>query len=223
MRMIKDADLERWIGTDESGKGDYFGPLVVAGVLVKNENKNGLLKLGAKDSKDLSDKRVKELAEKIKQSYLYSLIVINPLRYNELIDRMRNLNRLLAWGHSRAIENILERENCEYAISDQFGDERYILNALMKKGKNIKLEQRHRAEDDVAVAAASILARDEFVRRLEELSQKYGLNLPKGASDRVIETGKKFVAKYGKEKLKEVAKVHFKTSLRIFNFDIRQT
>ena len=215
MKMNKDAESEKWIGTDESGKGDYFGPLVIAGVMVKNESKNELLKLGVKDSKNLSDNRVKELAEKIKQSCAYSLVVINPLKYNELIVRMRNLNRLLAWGHSRAIENILEEENCEYAISDQFGNETYILNALLKKGKKIKLEQRHRAEQDIAVAAASVLARDEFIKRIEELSQNYKINLPKGASDKVIEAGKKFVVKYGKEKLNEVAKVHFKTTLKI--------
>ncbi len=215
--LKRNSDFSEWIGTDESGKGDYFGPLVIAGVLVKNESKSGLLKLGARDSKDLSDNRIKELAEKIKNLCLYSIVVINPLKYNQLLERMRNLNRLLAWGHSRAIENILEKESCEYAISDQFGDERYILNALLKKGKKIELEQRHRAEEDIAVAAASILARAEFVKRIEELSQNYEINLPKGASDKVIETGKEFVAKYGKEKLKEVAKVHFKTSLKIFN------
>lgn len=220
--MIK-TELEKWIGTDESGKGDYFGPLVIAGVMVKDKSKNELLKSGVKDSKNLSDKRVKELAEKIKQTHLYSIVVINPLKYNELIARIRNLNRLLAWGHSRAIENILGKEDCEYAVSDQFGDERYILNALMKKGKKIELEQRHRAEEDIAVAAASILARDEFIKRLEELSQNCGVNLPKGASDRVIEAGRKFITKYGKEKLKEVAKVHFKTTVKILNFDIRQS
>ncbi|MCK4859654.1 MAG: ribonuclease HIII [Candidatus Omnitrophica bacterium] len=206
--------LER-IGTDESGKGDYFGPLIIAGAMIKDRHENHLLKLGIKDSKKLSDKKINDLAGKIRELCPYSIVTISPPRYNQLLKRMNNLNRVLAWGHARAIENILEKENCEYVISDQFGDKSYILNALMKKGKSVKLEQRHYAEEDTAVAVASILARDEFVRKIEELSENYGINLPKGASDRVIEAGREFVAKHGRDKLGEVAKLHFKTSLKI--------
>lgn len=206
------SKLVRWIGSDEAGKGDYFGPLVIAGVLVDNTIVKSLEKLGVKDSKRLSDNSVKKLANKIKKMCLCSVVTIGPTKYNELYNKIRNLNRLLAWGHSRAIENILDREECDYALADQFGDEKFIIAALMEKGKRIKVKQEIRAESDIGVAAASILARAEFVHRLAMQSVKYGMDFPKGASPAVIETGKEFVRRYGKERLKEVAKIHFKTT-----------
>jgi ribonuclease HIII len=206
------SKLVRWIGSDEAGKGDYFGPLVTAGVLVDNTIVKSLEELGVKDSKRLSDNSVKELAAKIKKMCLCSVVTIGPAKYNELYTKIRNLNRLLAWGHSRAIENILNTEECDYALADQFGDEKFIIAALMEKGKGIKVKQEIRAESDIGVAAASILARAEFVHRLAMLSVKYGMDFPKGASPAVIETGKEFVRRYGKERLKEVAKIHFKTT-----------
>jgi len=200
------------MGTDEAGKGDYFGPLVVAAVVLDDTTAQLLQRLGVKDSKRLSDNSVKELAAKIRKQFRYSVVVIGPKRYNELYNKIGNLNRLLAWGHSRAIENILDREECDYALADQFGDKNFIANALMEKGKKIEVRQEVRAESDIAVAAASILARAEFLRQLKVLSVKYGLDLPKGASSAVIEAGKEFVQKYGLGKLNEVAKVHFKTT-----------
>ena len=208
--------MEFYIGVDESGKGDFFGPLVVAGV-VSNESLNEeLLKLGVKDSKKLSDKRVLELADEIKKSCIYNIVVIKPKRYNELTKNL-NLNRLLAWGHARVIENLLEEAekknlNVKKAISDRFGDESYLLNALMKMGKEIELIQRHKAEVDPAVASASILARAEFVNQLKEMSKKYGVELPKGVSPKVISTANEIVEKFGKDELLNVAKVHFKTT-----------
>jgi len=202
----------KWMGTDEAGKGDYFGPLVVAAVVLDDTTAQLLQRLGVKDSKRLSDNSVKELAAKIRKQFRYSVVVIGPKRYNELYNKIGNLNRLLAWGHSRAIENILDREECDYALADQFGDKNFIANALMEKGKKIEVRQEVRAESDIAVAAASILARAEFLRQLKVLSVKYGLDLPKGASSAVIEAGKEFVQKYGLGKLNEVAKVHFKTT-----------
>ena len=202
----------RWIGSDEAGKGDYFGPLVVAGILVDNTSAPSLEKLGVKDSKRLSDNSVKELAGKINRTCLCSVVTIGPERYNELYSKIGNLNRLLAWGHSRVIENILNREECDYALADQFGDEKFIINALMEKGKTIEVRQEIKAESDIGVAAASILARAEFLHRLAMLSAKYGMAFPKGASPAVIEAGKEFVKRYGRERLNEVAKIHFKTT-----------
>jgi len=205
-------NIDSWIGTDESGKGDYFGPLVVAGVFVNEETKQKLIELGVKDSKKISDARIGELAVKIKSTCKYSIVPIGPETYNELYDKIANLNKLLAWGHARAIENILEDTNCENALTDQFGDEKFVLNALLKKGKKIKLVQRPRAEEDVGVAAASILARDEFLRRLHKLSQYHRLNLPKGASQQVVIAAREIIKKSGKEELKKIAKLHFKTT-----------
>lgn len=199
------------IGTDESGKGDFFGPLVIAGVMTDEKNAELFLSLGIKDSKKLSDKKILNLASEIKKNAPYSIIAVSNLKYNELYDKMKNLNKLLAWGHARAIENILEKTSCAYALSDKFGDESYIESALMKNGRNIKLKQMCKAESDVAVAAASILARAQFVQKLQDMEKNYGVKFQKGCSNLVKEDAKIFIQKYGKEKLKEVCKAHFKT------------
>ncbi len=204
-----------YIGTDESGKGDFFGPLVVAGVQVTPDNKQKFIDLGIKDSKKLDDAKIKKLAAAIRNNSIHSVVVMTPAKYNELYDNFKNLNKLLAWGHARAIENILEKNPCQYALSDKFGDESLIKNALMKNGRSITLDQRVRAESDIAVAAASIIARAEYVKRMEELEKKFNITLPKGASNRVVEQGKSFVQKYSKDELKEVAKLHFKTTLEV--------
>lgn len=204
-----------WIGTDESGKGDYFGPLVVAGVLVDSSNAEKLVQLGVQDSKKMTDTSIQKIAPKIKELSTFSVVTINPAKYNELYAKFKNLNSLLAWGHARAIENILEKKPCEHALSDKFGNESLIQNALMKNGRNIKLEQRTKAEDDIAVAAASVLARDEFLKRLAGFSAEYGLKIPKGASEEVLKQGRLFVQKHGREKLANIAKLHFKTTDKI--------
>lgn len=205
------AAKQPYIGTDESGKGDFFGPLVVAGVLVNEENAEAFKKLGIKDSKKLKDKQILELAYEIKKDAVTSVVVIGNEKYNELYVKFRNLNKLLAWGHARVIENILEKEPCEYALSDKFGDESLILNALMKHGQTIKLEQRVRAESDIAVAAASILARATFVQHIADLESYYGCKFPKGCNDGVKDAARVFVKQFGKLRLKEVCKAHFKT------------
>ena len=203
------------IGTDESGKGDYFGPLVVAGVFIPENQKRVLQELGVKDSKKLSDRRVQEFAQSIRKGYKHSLVIIGPEKYNELYMKLRNMNRILAWAHSRAIENILEEVHCSLAITDQFGDKAYVINALMKKGKNIELIQKPKAEEDLAVAAASILARAGFLRGLYFLSQDIGMELPKGSSPHAEEAGEKLVRLHGDKILDKVTKKHFKLTKRI--------
>ena len=204
-----------WIGIDESGKGDYFGPLVVAGVYLSPQLAQEVLRLGVRDSKKLSDRRAREIAQMLSSKVSSSVVAIGPSRYNELYEKMKNLNRILAWGHARVLENLLQRVDCPRALSDQFGDERFILQALLKKGRNIRLEQRPKAESDPAVAAASILARAEFLNRLDQLSRKTGLPLPKGASKSVEEAGRKLVQRDGEKGLLEVAKWHFRTTRAI--------
>jgi ribonuclease HIII len=203
------------IGTDESGKGDYFGPLVIAGVFLEDKQQSVLRELGVKDCKGLSDNRVRELAEILKQGYTHSIVAIGPEKYNELYEKLRNLNRILAWGHARVIENILAEVPSGQAITDQFGDRLFVISALMKKGRRIELIQRPKAEEDLAVAAASILARAEFLKRLYFLSQDWGLNLPKGSSPPAEEAGLKLVKIHGIEALAKVAKTHFKLTERI--------
>jgi ribonuclease HIII len=210
------ADKGR-IGTDESGKGDYFGPLVVAGVFLPEGQESVLAELGVKDSKKFSDNRVRALADLIKKGYTHSIVAIGPEKYNGLYSKLQNLNRILAWAHARAIENILEEVNCKLAVTDQFGDKAYVLNALMKRGRTIELIQRPKAEEDLAVAAASILARAEFLKRLYFLSQDIGIELPKGASSLVEEAGLELVKAQGAQALDKVAKRHFKITARILS------
>ncbi len=204
------------IGSDESGKGDYFGPLVIGAVYVDGLTETQLITLGVRDSKLLSDHRILAMAETIKGTCPHFVVSIGPKTYNEMYERMQNLNQLLAWGHARSLEKVLEKVSCDLAIADQFGDESYLLNALGEKSRLIKLEQRSHAESDVAVAAASILARADFVRRMEQLSNRIGKTLPKGAFDpSIITLGREIVAKGGQGLLAELAKVHFKTTKTI--------
>jgi len=210
------------IGTDESGKGDYFGPLVSAGVYVDKRSAKNLIECGIKDSKNLTDSKNLELAQEVAKICKghFAIIEISPEKYNELYEQFKrekkNLNTLLAWGHAKAIEEILSKVDCKVAIADQFADESFILGKLQEKGKRIKLIQMHKAEQNIAVAAASILSRARFLEKLSKLSNEYKIDLPKGASRTVIENAKKFVDMYGKDLLRKVAKLHFKTTNDVF-------
>ena len=208
---------DRLIGTDESGKGDYFGPLVVAAVLWDDRVAETLAGLRIRDSKLLSDRRVAELAQEIVRTTRHAVVTIGPEKYNELIARMKNLNRLLAWGHARAIENVLATNTCSRAVSDQFGDEKFLKKALLEKGRQIELLQKPKAEVEPAVAAASVLARANFLHHLKTLSERAQLPLPKGAGPPVDQAARTLVEKWGKEALGQFAKLHFKNTARIFS------
>lgn len=210
------VDAPAWVGSDESGKGDYFGPLVVAAVCVTRENWRALEALGVRDSKSLGDSLVRSLSGQIREAYPAEVVTIGPRRYNEMWAKMGSVNRVLAWAHARAIENVLERApEATAAVADQFGDEALIRDALFKKGKAVRLLQMPRAERDPAVAAASIIARAEFLRRLDQLSEQAGVRLPKGASEAVEHAARAVVAKHGRDALAEYAKTHFRTTRRV--------
>ena len=211
------------LGVDESGKGDFFGPLCVAGAYVNESVVKAWQDAGIRDSKNISsDKRIADLAELIRKTpgCVTEVVPIGNETYNRLYTKMRSVNTLLAWGHARVIENLMgqkQRMNPPpaRAISDQFASSKQIVaQALMSLGKEIELLQRHKAEEDMAVAAASILARDEFVKRLKKLEKEFGMELPKGASSAVDAAAKEFVAKHGADNLSKVAKLHFRTALR---------
>lgn len=203
---------EGHIGVDESGKGDFFGPLVVAGCYVGPEH---LAELdGVQDSKKLTDKKALELARNIRAVCPHEVLIIMPRRYNELYAEIKNLNRLLEWGHAKVIEEVQRKQPCQLAISDRFADPRGLIAKLKKKGVDIELKSMVRAESDIAVAAASILARAAFLLKLKELSEEFEIDLPKGATN-VIGTGKRFVSKHGADDLAAVAKMHFKTAAQV--------
>ena len=203
------------IGIDESGKGDYFGPLVIAGVCVTPDQEAQLRDLGVRDSKTCSDKRAHTLAAHIRTLCPTTLVAIGPERYNSLYASLKNLNTLLAWGHARAIENLLETVRCERVIADQFGNARFLNNALMQRGRTVELIQKPRAEQEIEVAAASLVARAAFLRRLQDLSSRFAIPLPKGAGPQVITAGKAVVEQYGPDGLGQVAKLHFRTTQKV--------
>ena len=214
------------IGIDESGKGDFFGPLVVAAVFVDHHSYPELIKLGVKDSKLIkNDNKILSVAKEIRSTVKgnFSVVSIGPEAYNRLYNNFRNLNKLLAWGHSRSLENLLDKEvNCTWALSDKFGDEKLIKQALFNKGKQIELKQQTKAESDIAVAAASILARAEFVTRIKKLSESIEIPLLKGAGKAVLETAVKIIKENGKDKLNLISKIHFKTYLQAIDLSQRQ-
>ena len=213
-------DLTAHIGIDEAGKGDFFGPLCIAGVQAGDDKIKELLSIGVRDSKTINDREILKLSRKIKESFPHSIIRLYPLKYNELYDKFKNLNRLLAWAHATAIAELVEKTQCQNVLIDKFGDESLVKNALNQKKLSVNLSQRTHAESDPVVAAASILARAAFVEGIDKLSNEIGMELPKGASSKVLEVGRKLVAKHGAQVLGTVAKVHFKTHGQIINVDL---
>jgi len=208
--------FEPHFGIDESGKGDFFGPLVIAGVYVDRGIARKFLEIGVQDSKRISsDARIHALATSIRQIVggLYEVVLIGPERYNELYREFGNLNALLGWGHARVIENLLAKKpDCRRALSDKFADVGVIEKALLQYGRAIKMEQRTKAESDPAVAAASILAREGFVNWLEKRGRSLGVRLARGVSAAVKKTAAEIVAANGAAALEQIAKVHFRTA-----------
>ena len=205
------------IGTDEAGKGDYFGPLVVAGALVDKGMEGRLVATKVRDSKRLSDKRILEIDKRIKRVLgegRWEVLRIDPERYNRLYSEVGNQNRILAWAHARVIENLLRHNTgCALAVVDEFSAAS-LANALMREGKAIRIVQSVRGERDIAVAAASILARAEFIRRLEGIGNEFGIALPKGAWA-VEDVARGIVERGGKEMLSKAAKLHFRTTNKV--------
>jgi len=208
-----------YAGTDESGKGDYFGPLVVAGVYLTPEASKFLKALGIKDSKELSDYQIKQFASEIRKvnEIIFDVVLISPEKYNQLYEKMGNLNRLMGWAHARVIENLLSKCDAGEVISDKFGNEKLILDALQQRGRSINLKQVTKAEKFMAVAAASIMARESVVKWFNTQSKKYKLDIPKGSSSDVENFAKRFIEKYGQEMTSKLVKLHFKTSSKVFN------
>ena len=214
--VVSPEASEVHMGIDESGKGDFFGPLVIAAAYVNPEIVAEFRKMNVRDSKTItSDKVSEDMARNIMDilGRRFALVAVGPRAYNRLYASMSNVNRMLAWGHARAIENLLEHTpECPKAISDQFGPKRQIEQALLNKGRKITLIQRPKAESDPAVAAASILARAGFLRALRALKEKYGQEFPKGASDQVRAAAVALIKKHGPSVLLDVAKCHFRTA-----------
>jgi len=217
LALHPDPKPQAWIGQDEVGKGDFFGPLVVVSVRVERDRVPLLAELGVTDSKSLGDKKMRAMANDLRAVVAHQAVILNPEAYNRLYAKIGNLNRLLAWAHARALEDLLAEAPAPYALVDKFADESVLKRALMEAGRGIVLAQRTKAESDPAVATASILARDIFLGRMDALSRSAGLIIPRGAGSPVLAAGRKLVAKHGPDALGRFAKLHFKTSGQILN------
>ncbi|MBI9020120.1 MAG: ribonuclease HIII [Verrucomicrobia bacterium] len=209
--------VEPHMGIDESGKGDLFGPLVIASVYTDAKTVAILQELGARDSKKITSDRVAlQLASDIRKQLdgKFAIVTLGPEAYNRMYASMKNVNRVLAWGHARAIENLLTKvPDCPRALSDKFGPTHRIESALMQNGKKIKMDQRTKAESDPAVAAASILARAAFLNALRKMEKEFGIEtVPKGCSARVKQIATELVAHKGPGILPKTCKLHFKTT-----------
>lgn len=212
-----------WIGTDEAGKGDYFGPLVVAGVYMNAEICEAFSALGIADGKTLSNRRIRKLAKRMRHRYEQYICVVEkmPPAYNSIYSgldkRGQNLNHLLASLHAEAIQTLATRVGARYALVDRFDKNDLITPQLMQQEnktpslQNMEIEvlQIPKAERDIAVAAASVIARDVFLTGIETLSETYQVRLPRG-SYRVTEAGREFVKLHGADALRKVAKLHFR-------------
>lgn len=213
-----EPDTHPHIGIDESGKGDFFGPMVIAAYHLTPDQLPWLSRLGVRDSKQIkSDVQIGKIAEGLlaRTASHCEIMVLNPDTYNPLVKKMGSVNRLLAWAHATVLENLLDRfPDTSRAVADQFGPEHQITRALKTRGKQIELEQRHKAESDPAVAAASILARHRFVTELKHLGELANTPLPRGATH-VRPTGEDLVKRVGPEILTRVAKTHFRTTRQV--------
>lgn len=208
-----------YIGQDESGKGDYFGGPVVAGVYLMPIQAKTLQKAGIQDSKDLGAKQITEAAKRITDIIPASAIEIistPPDVYNAMYETFKqqgkNLNNLLGHLHATILRRLIDRNsNCEHAIIDQFGKTSDVTDYLSLPN-TFQLIQQPKAEMYTAVAAASILAREAFVQQIKTLEEKYQYRFPLGASSEVVTAARNFKNRYGEAALANVAKLHFKTT-----------
>jgi len=212
---VNSADLEDRLGSDEVGKGDYFGPVVVVCAYVPPEERERARKLGVTDSKNLADDSILRIAGAISHFVPYELISLPPSEYNRRWESLRNINHLLAELHAEAMVKLSARLGKREVLLDKFADPARLRVEVAKLGADLDVVARTKAEANVSVAAASILAREAFLEGLKSLSDEAGLDLPKGASDLVITAARKFVRIHGPAKLSQFAKVHFRTTERV--------
>ena len=210
-----------WVGSDESGKGDFFGPLVVAAVLVDTTIAEELIKAGVKDCKILTDKEVQRLAPIIKNlAPINVVLALKPDMYNYRYEQLRlekkNLNHLLSNGHISAIRKaVLQRTDCKYALVDQFSIHSGIREALESEFPDLIVVEQKRAEADIAVAAASVLARERFLTLMAELSILAGRALPKGGGETATAQAQEIKNKFGIKILEKLVKKHFSNYKKI--------
>lgn len=211
--------FESHAGLDESGKGDFFGPVIAATVIADREAIAMWRDAGAQDSKKMTESKILELDRLIRSTRgaVVKTCFCGMLKYNELMARPRaNLNALLAWEHATALKLALDDKMVPWGLLDQFTEQPLVQRELQKKGvENFDLRMRTKAEEDPVVAAASVVARAEFVRQMHALSQRFGEKLQKGAGPLVKKQAHEIIAKFGVRALGDFAKLHFRTAYEV--------
>ncbi|MBX3472795.1 MAG: ribonuclease HIII [Planctomycetes bacterium] len=200
-------------GGDESGKGDYFGPIVVGAWLLEERHVAKLRELGITDSKKMTDANMEKLAGQLDKLDRGHVITVMPREYNGLYARTGNLNVLLSRLHGQCMSALIRKHKAPRAVLiDQFARNTDEMRDAMNLPAGTKLVTRTGAEADLAVAAASVLARVAFVAGLKELGHEFGMTFPPGAGSPVVQAGREFKRTFGADQLPQVAKVHFKTT-----------
>ncbi|WP_108623816.1 ribonuclease HIII [Candidatus Similichlamydia epinepheli] len=207
---IEDSSVR--IGTDESGKGDLFGPLCVTAVFIDTSTEQKLKKLGVRDSKKLSDQRAISLAQEIREICRYRSLRLVPSTYNRLYDKFGNLNLLLGWAHAKVVADLIKETGTpDKLVVDQFAkDQKLLERAFAKENINVPLEQRFRAESDISVAAASVISRAIFLDWIKDTSEKIGLLLHKGSGEKSQDSLEAFMNREDTSLIFDIAKMHFK-------------
>jgi ribonuclease HIII len=203
------------VGIDEAGKGDYFGPLVVAGVRITGERAaKELRELGVRDSKTIGVVGIRGLAERVLGvigERNVRIVSLPPKEYEARRGAAGNVNKLLGEVDAEIMGEL--DDEVEVIVVDEFAPAaRSYLEPFVPEG--VRLEVRTRAEDDAAVAAASIVARARQLDEVDRLSERIGFKLPLGATH-VIGAGRRVVEELGEEGLAEVAKISFATTQKV--------
>jgi ribonuclease HIII len=211
--------FEAHAGLDESGKGDFFGPVIAATVIADKSAIEAWRKAGVQDSKKIAETQIIKLDHIIRETpgVVVRTCFCGMPKYNELMSRPgANLNRLLAWQHATALEQALAAKRVPWGLLDQFTEQPLVQREIAKKGvTDFDLKMRTKAEEDPVVAAASVVARAEFVRQMHLLSKKFGDKLQKGAGPLVKQQALTIIEKFGARALGEFAKLHFRTAYEV--------
>ncbi|TVR52355.1 MAG: ribonuclease HIII [Puniceicoccaceae bacterium] len=208
--------FELHAGLDESGKGDFFGPLVTACVVADRPQVEAWLKAGIRDSKKIGDNEILKLDKLIRDTKdtAVACATCSMPKYNELMARPRaNLNLFLAWLHAKSLEEALAKRKAPWGLLDQFSKQNLVGRYF--KDAAFDLRMRTRAEEDPVVAAASVVARAEYVRRMKALSKRFDIELTKGAGPKVSAEARQIIERHGTSALREIAKLHFRTAYEV--------
>ena len=208
------------IGSDEVGTGDYFGPIVVTASYVRKEDIPFLQELGIRDSKKLKDEQILKIVPLIKDKIKHSTIILNNSDYNRVYSSDMSMNKIKAILHNKALNALVSKMYpYDYIVVDEFAPEVNYYNYLKDVGNVVRgITFITKAEDKVmSVAVSSIISRYVFIKEINRIGDEIKILIPKGASSIVDDAGIMIVKRYGKEKLKSIAKVNFSNTNRILN------